>query len=73
MERCIRCEGELEIGFLIDKGGAPVVSQAQWASGNPNTSFWRISDVQSGSQILPVVTYRCKSCGRLESFAPTAA
>ena len=71
MERCIRCEGELELGFMIDK--SDFISQAQWASGKPNTSLWRISPIQSGSQILSVVTYRCKSCGRLESFAPTAA
>jgi hypothetical protein len=73
MDRCIRCEGELELGFMIDKGGEPAISQAQWVSGTPNTSLWRISAVQSGSQILSVVTYRCKSCGRLESFAPAAA
>ena len=70
MERCIRCEGELELGFMIDK--SDTISQAQWASGKPHTSFWRLSVVQSSSQMLPVVTYRCKSCGRLESFAPAA-
>jgi len=71
MERCIRCEGDLELGFIIDKGDA--VTQAQWASGEPNSKFWRLSAIQSGSRILPVVTYRCKSCGRLESYAPVGA
>lgn len=73
MERCIRCDGSLEVGFMVDKGDYNATSQAQWASGKPNTSFWRMSAVQSGNQTLPVVTYRCKSCGRLESFAHPAA
>ena len=71
MEQCIRCQAELEIGFMIDTGHG--VTQAQWASGEPNSKLWRLSAIQSGSRVLPVVTYRCKSCGRLESFAPAAA
>lgn len=69
MDRCIRCDGELDAGFLIDKGDYNATHQAQWASGQPHTSFWRMSAVQSGSKVLPVTTYRCKRCGRLESFA----
>lgn len=69
MERCIRCDGELEKGFVLDKGDYDVASQATWASGDPNTSFWRMSAVKSGSRKMPVVTYRCKSCGRLEAYA----
>jgi hypothetical protein len=73
MDRCIRCDGELEKGFMLDKGDSDITGQAQWASGAPSTSFWRLSAVESGSKTLPVVTYRCKSCGRLESFAHAAA
>jgi hypothetical protein len=72
MQRCIRCDGELEPGFLIDKGESDFTRQAHWASGEPNTSFFRLSVVKSGSRSLPVITYRCKSCGRLESFANAA-
>jgi hypothetical protein len=73
MDRCIRCDGELEKGFMVDKGDSDITRQAQWASGAPSTSFWRLSAVESGSKTLPVVTYRYKSCGRLESFAHAAA
>lgn len=73
MEKCIRCDGELEKGFMIDSGDSGIGSQASWASGAPNTSPWRFSAVQSGNKTLPVVTYRCRSCGRLESFAHVAA
>jgi hypothetical protein len=68
-ERCIRCDGELEKGFLLDRGDHDFKNQADWASGEPNTSFFRFSVLQSGSRKLPVVTYRCTNCGRLESFA----
>ncbi len=73
MERCIRCDGELEPGFMVDKGDYDATHQAQWASGQPHTSFWRMSAVKSDSRMLPVVTCRCRSCGRLESFAQPAA
>ncbi|WP_437724857.1 hypothetical protein [Sorangium sp. So ce861] len=72
VDRCIRCGGELEKGFILDKDDSGIGSQADWASGDPNTSFWRFSAVQSGNRILPIVSYRCVSCGRLESFAHAA-
>lgn len=72
MDRCIRCDGELEAGFLLDRGDYNVTSQTQWTSGLPNTSFWRMSAAKVGERILPVTTFRCKGCGRLESFAPPA-
>jgi hypothetical protein len=72
VERCIRCDGELEKGFLVDKGESDFTHQAIWASGEPNTAFFRLSVVKSGNSKLPITTYRCKSCGRLESFAHAA-
>ena len=73
MDCCTRCDGEMESGFMLDKGDYNATHQAQWASGNPQPSFWRLSAAKPDSEILGVVTFRCKSCGRLESFAhPTA-
>jgi len=69
----MRCDGQLEKGFLIDKGDSDIARQAKWASGEPSTAFWKMSAVQSGSETLPVTTYRCRNCGRLESFAKPAA
>lgn len=73
MERCMRCDGELEDGFILDKGDGGFTSQTLWASGEPNTSFSRMSAVKSGNKMLPVITYRCTRCGRLESFAHSVA
>lgn len=72
MQRCIRCEGELEKGFLLDRGDSDFTRQVDWASGEPNKAIFRFSAVQSGNRKLAVTTYRCKSCGRLESFAHEA-
>jgi hypothetical protein len=72
MQKCIRCDGELEPGFMVDKGESDFSRQANWASGEPNTSFFRLSVVKSGNKTLPVTTYRCVACGRLESFAHAA-
>lgn len=69
MDTCIRCDGELETGFLLDRGDSNITSQGTWASGAPNTSLLRFSAVRFGNRTMPVVTYRCTRCGRLESFA----
>lgn len=73
MNRCLGCDGELEPGFMLDNGDHGTVAQAQWASGAPDPSKWKISVIGAGTRRLPVVTYRCSGCGRLASFAPTAA
>ena len=73
MDKCIRCDGPLERGFMLDKGESNITSQAVWASGEPNTSWFRLSAAKSGSMTMPIITYRCKTCGRLESFAHSAA
>jgi len=69
MYRCIRCEGVLETGFTIDTGDSGIKRQAEWTSGQPKKPSWRMSAVQKENRMLPVVTYRCTACGRLESFA----
>lgn len=72
MENCIRYDGKAERGFVVDRGDYSVEEQARWASGDPDNSFWR-GVVQQRERKLAVVTYRCTSCGRLESFAPESA
>jgi hypothetical protein len=59
----------MEQGFMLDVGDYSISSQAQWSSGSPKTSAWRFSAVPDGGRTLPVTTFRCTSCGRLESFA----
>ncbi len=67
--RCHRCGGALAEGFLVDRGDYSAKEQAQWASGRPNSGFWRMSAIGGGERVLRVVTYRCTSCGGLDSFA----
>jgi hypothetical protein len=65
--KCPKCSGPMEQGFVLDNthGGLLV---SQWAKGAPlKLSFWmgaKRPDTQ-----LPVGTFRCSSCGYLESYA----
>lgn len=69
MDNCLRCDGQMEQGFMLDAGDYNVTAQAKWSSGAPRTSFWRLSAVPEGAKTLAVTTWRCTRCGRLESFA----
>lgn len=68
---CLRCNGMLEPGFLIDRADLGFTRQAMWASGDPKAAAaWDVSVVAGKADTRNVVTYRCVDCGRLESFAP---
>ena len=56
-------------GFLVDKthGGAAVPA---WVEGEPRKSFWTGLKL-GGSIAVEVATWRCRSCGFLESYAPS--
>jgi len=78
MLRCIRCGGELDAGYLLDRDGSNRTRQARWVAGAPDDSFgsalWNRSAAQNiATDTLPVVTWRCRECGRLESFAQPEA
>jgi hypothetical protein len=78
MQRCIRCDGELEKGFILDRDGSSRTRQTRWTNGELDDSvaggLWNRAAAQNiPTDTLPVVTYRCKNCGRLEAFAPAAA
>lgn len=63
---CPKCGGAMEEGFLMDVGSTLV--QSHWLEGKPERSFWtglKTSDRQQ----LTVMTYRCETCGFLESYA----
>lgn len=68
-QECMKCHGDMEKGFMVDRGEMHMKEQAEWASGEPNRSFWRGSVVQGGAQTLPVTASRCKQCGFLEFYA----
>ena len=64
---CPRCSGLMEPGFIVDEGyGKRVV--AKWVAGEPRKSFW-VGLRLGGQDQIEVATYRCRSCGYLESYA----
>ena len=66
--RCPKCGGEMEEGFIIDNtyGGHQV---SHWARGAPQRSLWTGTKLPEDKEVVPVGTFRCASCGYLESFA----
>jgi hypothetical protein len=66
-QQCPKCNGQMEQGFVLDNTyGLRIVSQ--WSAGHPKKSFWTGTKLPAEEQI-PIGTFRCESCGFLESFA----
>jgi Domain of unknown function (DUF6487) len=71
---CPKCQGEMESGYLIDHSYRAFLVSL-WARGKPKKNWW--FSLQSGYAItlprpndqIPVGTYRCTTCGFLESYA----
>lgn len=65
---CLRCDTPMEVGFLLDEQRNGF-NQGRWCPGFP-TKGW-VSPV-AGKHVkesIPVVSFRCPSCGVLESYA----
>ena len=66
---CRDCRVAMEAGLMLDR--TPVrAEQPMWIKGTADKGIfglWKIKDRER----LPVVTFRCPKCGRLESFAQT--
>jgi hypothetical protein len=56
--KCPKCEGEMEVGIVKTKGGAP---EQEWGS----KVNWSKIGVENAHNIE---TFRCTSCGYLESY-----
>jgi hypothetical protein len=64
---CLRCSGSMDAGYVVDEGyGTRTVSK--WIEGEPQPSMWTGLKLR-GKVKRDVVTYRCKRCGYLESYA----
>tara|TARA_R100000789_G_scaffold100209_1_gene109244 strand:- start:1202 stop:1471 length:270 start_codon:yes stop_codon:yes gene_type:complete len=70
---CPKCNGEMIQGYVLDKsvGG---VSSSQWAEGKPvrRTYFgFVVAEIKipKSEEVIPIGTFRCQSCGYLESYA----
>lgn len=69
---CPKCTTAMESGFIIDKGiPTGSVSAPEWADGAPERSFWTGLKLR-GRERHPVTTFRCPTCGYLESYATSA-
>ena len=64
---CSKCGGQLEKGFIVDHTGASYFHRLLWNPGDPKKTFWSGLDAKNA---VPVDTFRCTSCGYLESYAP---
>jgi hypothetical protein len=66
---CPKCKARMEEGFIVDYayGWAKRV-QSKWVGGAPVYSWWLGLNLRRKRAIY-VVTYRCTTCGFLESYA----
>jgi hypothetical protein len=64
---CPKCRSKMEDGFIKDEGYG-VVNPSKWVEGKPVQSFW-LGTRTSGKMQFEITTYRCTSCGYLESYA----
>jgi hypothetical protein len=64
---CPKCQASMVEGFVLDKSdnGRAV---STWLEGAPQKSFWTGIKLR-GRKPIEIATWRCTSCGFLESFA----
>ena len=61
----------MQTGFLLEGDPGSTRTVTKWVEGAPEGSLW--SGLKIGDrQVLPVTTYRCPHCHRLDSFAFSA-
>jgi hypothetical protein len=65
---CPKCQGEMVQGFVADYGESSVAAVETWVEGPPKKAFWWGVKVPVLDK-LPIATFRCESCGFLESYA----
>jgi len=64
---CPKCRGEMVRGFILDLS-FPQVAVSHWVEGLPQKSPLSGTKVPAGKS-TPTATFRCASCGYLESYA----
>ena len=67
-DRCHKCGGEMGHGFIPGNYAHEGRVVGTWAPGEPRRSFWSGTKPPDGPEI-PIATFRCASCGFLESYA----
>jgi len=67
---CPKCKKAMSAGFLLDGSQHDYRGVIQWVDGVPQKSMWTGVSTKK-KLVLSVMTYRCMSCGYLESYART--
>ena len=63
---CPKCQGEMVQGYVLDF--TPVGGRVRkWNSGPPKRALWNC--IKDSTSQIPIGTFRCQSCGFLESYA----
>lgn len=68
---CPRCDGQMQEGFLLDRGDLEMRHPSVWVAGPPEKSLWLGTKIE-GRESFQISSYRCTSCGYLESYARPA-
>ncbi len=66
-KQCPRCTRSMEEGFIMDVGDYGVKETSKWHEGKPNRVWWGMKTEKKATR--EVSTWRCSSCGLLESYA----
>jgi hypothetical protein len=64
---CPKCETEMHAGFVLDSSDGRFL-EGQWFEGKFETR-WLGYRLRTRKPPVPIKTYRCASCGYLESYA----
>lgn len=65
---CLKCGGEMEEGFIVDRGHYEMPRPSDWVEGAPVKSFWSGTKIKNKRK-YQVKAFRCVNCGYLESYA----
>ena len=65
---CPACKVRMDEGFVLDFTQHSSFKSSEWVSGKPQPSFWTGLKLK-GHEKLPIVAFRCPSCGMLLHYA----
>ena len=65
---CSKCGRKTEQGFCVDLGDYSTPTVGVWHPGKPQRKWWGLAVDKNAKR--DIETWRCTSCGFLESYAP---
>jgi hypothetical protein len=66
---CLRCGDAMDMGYVLDHGHYNQRLRQKWVAGPPEPTFWSGLKTKDRA-VLTIVTWRCRGCGWLDSYAP---